>query len=242
MTPEENWYNDLLTRSGQITAVAMLIPLAMAVIRYRMLNKPARVFFWYLVVVLFVSFIEQLFIWAVNAYTDFWHPYLDYWKIGDTNFLGILAFLSNFLFLGWYYRLIIVPADIGKWVHWLAIFLAVFALVDYFWITGYNAAGVFVPALNGLFTTVVPMAQLWFLIRQDHKVSLYKIPYFWFSTGLIMSHLFSLLFFLTGEKLYETDFSLFVKISVAGNCLRLLVQLLYAYGFHKARALKYITF
>jgi hypothetical protein len=241
MTQEENWYNDLLTRSGQITAVAMLIPLAMAVMRYRMLNKPARVFFWYLVVVLLVNFIEQLFIWAVNAYTDFWLPYLDYWKIGDTNFLGILAFLSNFLFLGWYYRLIIVPADIGKWVQRISIFLAMFALVDYFWITGYNAAGVFVPVLNGLFTTVVPMAQLWFLIRQDHKVGLYKIPYFWFSTGLIVSHLFSLLFFFTGEKLYETDFSLFVKLSVAGNCLRLLVQLLYAYGFYKARALKYLT-
>ncbi len=240
MTPEENQYNNLLTQFGQLTIATMLLPVVVALLRYRQLNKPALVFFWYLLSVIGVSLIEQAFIWAVNTYTSFWLPYLTRWKIGDTHFLGILAYLTNFLFLGWFYSLIIQPTRVAKGAFRVSIALALVALIDYIWITGYAAPGVLTPTLNGLFTIILPMVQLWFLIQQDQKVSLYKIPYFWFSAGMILSHLFSLLFFFIGEKIYQTDFMLFVKLSIAGNCLRILAQLLYAYGFLQARTLRYL--
>lgn len=240
MTPEENQYNNFLTEFGQVTIATMLLPVVVALLRYQQLNKVAWVFFWYLVSTIGVNLIEQAFIWAVNSYTSFWLPYLTRWKIGDTHFLGILAYLTDFLFLGWFYNLIIKPISVAKWTFRLSMMLALVALIDYIWITGYAAPGVLTPTLNGLFTIILPMIQLWFLIQQDHKVALYKIPYFWFSTGLILSHLFSLLFFFIGDKIYQTDFLLFVKLSIAGNCLRILAHLLYAYGFGQARTLRYL--
>ena len=240
MSPEENWYNELLTRFGQITIATMLLPVVVALIRYKQLNRASRIFLWYLVVIIAINLIEQAFIWAVNTYTAFWLPYLKQWQIGDTNFLGVFPCLANFLFLGWFYSLIIVPAAVGKWVLRISILFALLSFVDYIWFTGYNVPGVFTPALNGIYTTFLPMIQLWFLIRQDHKVPLYKISYFWFSMGMILSHLFSLFFFVVTEKIYLTDFLLFVKLSIAGNCLRILAQAVYANGFLKAKVLRYL--
>ncbi|GAB3321526.1 hypothetical protein GCM10027299_16080 [Larkinella ripae] len=242
MTPEESQYNDLLTQFGQFTIVMMLLPALVALVRYRYLNKPGRVFFGYLVATISVNIIEQLFIWStdVNTYYSFWEPYLIRWQIDNTYFLQILAYLKNFLFLGWFYGLILVPVGIGQWTFRISVLLALLALIDYVWISGYNQPAVLTPTLSGLYTTLLPMLQLWFLIQQQHKVSLVKIPYVWFSTGLILANLFTLLFFLFNEKIYQTDFLLFVKMSLARNCLEIVSQVLFAYGFWQAKTLRYL--
>jgi hypothetical protein len=239
MTPQESAYNDLLTEIGQLTIVTMLLPVAVALVRYRQLNQPTRVFLGYLIATIGVNLIEQAFIWSVNTYTSFWLPYLTRWQIGDTHFLQILAYLKNFLLLGWYFGLV-VPARLGRGVVGVSLALSLLALIDYLWMTGYNVPGVLTPTLNGVFTTSLPMIHLWFLVRQDQKVSLYRIPYFWFSAGLILSYLFQLLFFFLGEKIYQTDFLLYVKLSIAGNFLRVLSQVLFAYGFSQWKLLRYL--
>ena len=141
--------------------------------------------------------------------------------------------------LGWYFGRV-VPARIGRWIVGVALGLSLLAVVDYLWLTGYHVPGVLMPTLNGVFTTTLPMIHLWFLVRQDQKVSLSRIPYFWFSTGLILSYLFQLLFFFLGQKIYQTDFLLYVKLSIAGNFLRVLSQVVFAYGFSQGKLLRFL--
>ncbi|NIJ52869.1 hypothetical protein [Dyadobacter arcticus] len=237
---DEAFYNKLFIQFGQFTIAAMFIPVVAAMLHYRLLDKASRIFLLYLSVIILVNLIEQAFIWSVNNQTDLWRPFLTKFEIGDTNFLGILSFLTDFIFLGLFFSVTVVPAGIGKWIGWASVLLALIAVVDYFWITGYNATGVFTPTLDGIFASLLPLIQLGYMVRQDYKVSIYKIPYFWFSSGLIVTHLLALLFYLAGDKIYDTDFPLYVKLYLIGNCLNIASQILYAIGFRHARTLRYI--
>lgn len=238
MTPQEKYYNDFLTIFGQFTTATMYITLIVAIFKMRLFNKPLWIFFIYIIVTILANTLEQVFIWAVSTYTDFWLPYLRKFDIGDTNFLGIMSPLKNFLILGWFYR-ILLEANWGKYIHYLGIFLAIFSIIDYIWITGYNTPGVLVPTISGFFIVLVPMLYLWQLYKRDNRISIYKIPYFWFSIALIVAHLLGLFFYFVSEKMYETDFILFVKFSIARNVVTILRYFVFAYGFW---LVKYVRF
>lgn len=240
MTDEERKYNLLLTHFGEVTTLIMFVPVIVALLYRRHLNVPAWTYFGYLLALIFVNLFEQLVIWAVGNYTDFWLPYLKKWSIENTNFIGIFGYLASFLILGRFYSQIIPDRTIGKWIYILSIVLSLFAVIDYIWITGHDLPGVAATSLNGVFTTVLPMIQIWHLTRQNYQFSIYRVPYFWFSIGQILAHLFSLIFFFFSDKMYATDFMLFVEFSIARNVLRIVAQLLYAYGFSKAKTLKYL--
>ena len=239
MTPQEKYYNDFLTIFGQFTTATMYITLIVAVFKIRLFNKPLWIFFIYIVVTILANTLEQVFIWAVNTYTDFWLPYLRKFDIGDTNFLGIMSPLKNFLILGWFYR-ILLDDKWGKYIHYLGILLAIFSIIDYIWITGYNTPGVLVPTISGFFIVLVPMLYLWQLYKRDNRISIYKIPYFWFSIALVVAHLLSLFFYFVGNKIYETDFILFVKISIGRNVVTILRYFVFAYGFWLAKYIRFL--
>lgn len=240
MSPEEEFYNKLFIQFGQVTVAVMFLPVIVALVHYRQLNRPARLFFYYLVVAILANLVEQAFIWSVNHQTDFWMPYLTKWGIGDTNFLGILSYLNDFILLGMFFSQAVAAPTFNAWVKRAAALFAIFALIDYIWITGYNATGVLTPTLDGFFASVLPLILLGYLVRRDYPVSIYKIPYFWFCCGLMVAHLLALLFFMAGEKIYDTDFKLYVQLYLTGNALNIIAQLLYAVGFRHARMLRYL--
>ncbi|MCU0470659.1 MAG: hypothetical protein MUF58_18890 [Arcicella sp.] len=238
MTPQEEYYNELLTQFGQITTATMFITFIVALFNVKYFNKPLWIFFGYIVATILSNAIEQLFIWSVNTHTDFWLPYLRKFGIGDTHFLGIISTLKNFLLIGWFYATLL-EKPFGKYVQYVSIFLAFMSVIDYIWITGYHVAGVLMPTLTGFFTMIVPMLYLWFLYHRDNKISLYKIPYFWFSIALIVAHLLGLLFYFVSEKLYQTNFILFVKISIVRNIVTILRHFVFAYGFWLSRYVRF---
>lgn len=240
MSPEEEFYNKLFIQFGQVTVAAMFLPVIVALVHYKRLNRPARIFFCYLIVAILANLLEQAFIWSVNHQTDFWMPFLTRWGIGDTNFLGILSYLNDFILLGWFFSEAIAAPAFGTWIRRAAALFAVFAVIDYIWITGYNVTGVLTPTLDGFFASILPLMLLGYMVRRDHRVSIYKIPYFWFCCGLMVAHLLALLFFMAGEKIYDTDFKLYVQLYLTGNVLNIIAQLLYAVGFRRARMLRYL--
>ncbi|MEZ0608536.1 hypothetical protein ACAW74_08475 [Fibrella sp. WM1] len=240
MTPEESYYNDLLTQFGQLTTATMILPVAVVMLKYRQFNQPIWAFWWFAVATLFCSGLEVAFIWAVNAYKAFWSPYLSYWGIGDTHFLQIISYLCNFGLFGWCYSLLFV-GKLRQYIRWTALGLSVFALVDYVWLTGYKSPGVLIPIMNGLFTTLLPMFYLWFLGKSGQQVSFFQVPYVWFSLGFILLHLTTLLFYFVGAKLYETDFVLFVKASFVRNVIMIIQNVFYAYGLWKTTYAKFIN-
>lgn len=239
MTPLEKQYNDILTQSGQFTTAATYFTLVVAVFRVRYFNKTMWVFFAYIVATIFVYTLEAVFIWSVKNYTSFWLPYLKRFDITDTNFLEILSTLKSIILIAWFYK-ILLTEKWGKSIGYVGIMMTLFAIIDYILITGYKASGNLMPTLVGFFLIITPMLYLWQLYRRDSRISIYKIPYFWFSIALVIANLLGLFFYFVSEKMYETDFILYVKLSIARNVVTILRYLVFAYGFWLAKYVRFI--
>jgi hypothetical protein len=235
----QDYYNDLLTKFGQFLTVIMFITIIITVIKFKYFNKPLWIFFGYIVVTFLANLIEQMFIWSVNNYTSFWLPYLKKFDIDDTHFIQIISNLKNFLLIGWFYSELL-GKKIGDYLWYFSVTLALFSVIDYFWITGYKAPGIIIPTIVGFFIVLTPMLYLWFFYNRDNRISIYKIPYFWFSIALIIAHLLGLLFYFVGEKVYKTDFILFVKISFLRNTITIIRSFVFAYGFWLAKYIRFL--
>jgi hypothetical protein len=232
MTPLEKQYNDILTQFGQFTTAATYVTLVVAVFRIRYFNKAMWVFFAYIVATIFIYTLEATFIWAVKNYTAFWLPYLKRFDISDTNFLEILSTLKSIILIAWFYK-ILLAEKWGMYLGYVCIIMTIFAIVDYIWITGYKTSGMLMPTLVGFFLVIFPMLYLWQLYKRDNRISIYKIPFFWLSIALVIANFVS-------EKMYETDFILFVKFSVARNVVTILRYFVFAYGFWQAKYLRFL--
>jgi hypothetical protein len=239
MNPQEEYYNNILIQFGQFTTASTFITFVAAIFRIKYFNKPLWVFFIYVLATILSYALEQAFIWSVNAHTDFWLPYLKRFDIGDTHFLQIISTLKNFIFLGWAYSLLLA-GELGKFVKYFSLFLALLAIIDYLFITGYKAPGVLMPTVVGFFMVSLPMLYLWFLYHKNNRISIYKIPYFWFSIALVIAHLLGLIFYFMGEKVYKTDFILFVKISIVRNFITIIRSSVFAYGFWMAKYVRFL--
>jgi hypothetical protein len=239
MTPLEKQYNDILTQFGQLTTAATYITLVVAVVRIRYFNKAMWLFFTYIAVTIFLYTLEATFIWAVKNYTAFWLPYLKKFDISDTNFLEILSTLKSIILIALFYE-VLLPKQQGHYVIGTGIMMSLFAIIDYIWITGYKSSGMLMPTLVGLFLIVIPMLYLWQLYKRNNRISIYKIPYFWFSIALVIANLLGLFFYFVSEKMYETDFILFVKFSIARNLVTILRYFVFAYGFWQAKYLRFL--
>ena len=239
MTPLEKQYNDILTQSGQLTTAATYFTLVVAVFRIRYFNKTTWVFFAYIVATIFIYTLEAVFIWSVKNYTPFWLPYLKRFDIADTNFLEILSTLKSIILIAWFYK-ILLTKKWGKSIGYVGIMMTLFAIIDYTWITGYRASGTLMPTFVGFFLIITPMLYLWQLYRRDNRISIYKIPYFWFSIALVIANLLGLFFYFVSEKVYDTDFILYVKLSIARNVVTILRYFVFAYGFWLVKYLRFL--
>ena len=229
-----------LALAGKAATGFMLIPIFFALRRWKYLNKPLRVFFWYCIVYFLVNLTHQMFIWATGYFRAFFVPLLNTYHITDTNFMGILAYLTHFAFLGWYFYKVMPHEKIAKSICWLSSSLFIAAIIDYLFIGDFRDYGVFTPAASTIFCFVLPAIHLWFLYRNDAKVPLSKNPYFWIALGLFLPHLVSFFLYLMGDSIYKEDYSLFVKISIVKIILDIIGQVLLAVGFYYARYSKFL--
>lgn len=236
----EDFYNGLLILTARINISIMLLPIVVAIFIRKEFNKPLHIFLIYCLVTLAINLLEQAFIWGVTKYYEQCKTYLVYWNIGDTNFLQILYYLKDFIFLGWFYSLL-VPKQYNISIKWIAALLSLVATINYLFIEGYNVYGTFNPAADAIFSFALPAFYLWFMYRENLSFPIKKNPYFWISFGLIFTNLIGLFLYLVGDTIYGDDFILFAKISIGRNIFDMISQMLLAIGFWHSPYAKYVT-
>ena len=241
MEQDSAYYNHILHVSGQIIIVFQIIAIGVGVWKYKYLDKPLRVFLSYYIIGILLNIVTEIFIWAVNKYTAFFSPILKYWHIEDTNFLSILGYLANFGVMGYYFMLVLQPHPLSKYVKWLSIGLLMSTTINYCFIEGYNVLGVFNPVVDGLFSIIIPLFSMWVLFNHvDMKIPMYKNSYFWINLRFIVPNLIALFMFWAGDKLYQTDFSLYVKINL-GRCVIFIIgHIMACISFYFARYTKFL--
>jgi hypothetical protein len=240
MNEQEKIYNELLIFYGRITFLTILIPIVVAIWYYKQLNKPLKIFFYFLVATLIIGLLEQVFI-QVASYTKILTPFLKYFKIEDTNFYQIVYFLKNYIFLSWFFINSYSSSTLRIWVKYVSILLIFASLVNYFFIEGYHVYGHFNPAVNNLYCFLIPTILLWYVYNNtESKVPLSKNPFFWINLGYVVQNLFTLFFELVGDKLHQTDFILFCQLALGRNIIAFIGFVSCAVGFYYARYTKYM--
>lgn len=240
MNEPEKIYNDLLLFYGRITFLTILIPVFVAVWKYKFLNKILKLFLFYLILTFVFGLIEQLFVWVASN-TKLLNNLIKAFNIGDTNFYQVVYYLKNFLVLGWIYALLLENYASTIWLKRVTAFLIVSVVFNYFFGEGYNVYGVYNPTVDSIFCLLLPLFFLWFVYTDIRsKVHINKNSYFWISLGLAIPNLVSLILFLVGKKLYATNFVLFCQISLGRDVISVIGFILVSVGFYYARFTKYL--
>ncbi|RYF66281.1 MAG: hypothetical protein EOO39_23310 [Cytophagaceae bacterium] len=241
MSPEAQEFNRLLVQASKYFTLFYLLPIGIALWNRRHWNRPLRIFFTFLVITFLLNGLEQLVIWGATTYYPFFKPYMDQWQISNVLFLYILFYLRDFLLLGYFYALINYPESSRPSILNLSLAISVFAVINYLFIDGFRGYGVIGPTLDALFCFLLPAYYLWGQRTIPYPVTIGKIPYYWFSLGLILQNLMGLFFYYTADKLQQSDFKLYIIAFLIKNVFDMLGVLLFTYGFYQARYVRFLT-
>lgn len=239
MNELENYYNEIYIRVGYVILIFILLPILIGILRWRYLNTSLRIFFWYLLSVFSYNILEHGFVWSVNEHTKAWEPFLVMFDIEDTNFLNVISRLLDYVFLGWFYS-VISEGSFGVWVKRVTILIFVLAAFVYFFVDGFRSYGNVNALLNRVYLVTLTVLYLWSLFRSNTMLNLWRNSYFLISIGLLFPNLFGLFLSFVGDKINQTDFVLFVKISLLRNAFTAIGLLLFCLAFKNARYTKFI--
>jgi hypothetical protein len=241
MQDDIGFFNSLYIFLGKIGTALLLIPFPAAFRARKYLNKPLKLLCFYLISLVAVNIFEQLFIWSATEHYDvFWKPILAVLKIGDTNFLNILSRLTDFVFVGWIFSFA-VNISLAEKLKTISSVLFFVIILVYFFVDGYQSYGTINAILNRSYLVAIPVVYFWYIFNSLPVISLWKNPYFLFGLGLFIPNLFGLFLSFAGDKLNETDYVAFVKVSIFRNLLAVLAQFLFALAFMRARYAKYLS-
>ena len=233
MNQQENYYNSLLLLSGKITTILSVLPIITAFWKRKYLNELLKIFWGYLATRFFLNLMMELFIWAVVNYRDFWKPILTLYKIENTLFFNILFYLSNYIFLGIFYRKLLNKNTYQIGLKVLIPLISVASVIIFIFIDGYQNFGSVGPFMNGIYICTLPIIYLWYLFIEERKgIAVYKKPYFWISMGLLIPHGIDLIFLLTANNLYSENFILYCQSHIARNCFEIIAQLSFSLSFY----------
>ena len=240
MNDLENYYNQIYIRIGYAILLLILLPVLFGLFRWRYLNASLLIFFWYLIAVLGYNSLEQGFVWSVTNYTKAWQPFLDRFDIADTNFLNIISRLLDYILLGFFYTAIL-NSSVGTWVIRVSLLIFVSAIFIYFFIDGFRSYGNVNALVNRIYLVTLPVLYLWSLFRSQSMLNLWRNAYFLISIGLLVPNLFGLFLSFVGDKINQTDFILFVQISLIRNAFSAIGLVLFCFAFQNGKYAKYIS-
>ncbi len=240
MNELDKYYSALVLLSGRGVIAISLLTLIFGLVYWRKFNKTLQIFWFFLLSALILYLVEQVFVWSVRRYTDFWMPFLNAYHIADTNFLRYPYHIINFTLLGWFLYRILLPRPVARWVKRLSILLVVLVTINYFFVQGHNMAGGVNSTLSSFYCFVLPLISMWYLYNRDGKVPLVHNPYFWINLGLIIPSLLGLFLYFVGDVLYKENFPLYIQLTILKNGIEMVAQVLTAIGFYYARNTKYL--
>ena len=239
LTELEQRCNQLAVTFGSYAMFFLLLPILVALFRWKSLNKSLKIFFWFCVATLGLNLLELSYVHAVNNYTDFFMPWLKLTNYSLT-FLFILYQIKNFAFLGWFFSDLLKKYDAGSWIKWLSIGLIVSSIIAYVLEEGWRNFGVFGPTTQAIYLFIIPFFYLWYLFKNTLAIPIVKNPYFWISIGLITPNLIGLFHYFMADTLEEIDICLLARFTIAKNCFEIIGQILLCIGFWRATFAKYL--
>jgi hypothetical protein len=239
MSEQLEFYNNLLKYFGKITNYFSFLPIIIMFWKRIYLTKPTKLFLIYLIALILSNMLEQMFIWLANNYTAQLLPYLKQYSISDTNFLNIFNRLPDYIFVGWIFSFAIKD-PLGNYLKKISWGLVPLVIFIYFFVDGFTTYGTFNSALSRIYLVVVPVIYFWYLFNSPPHLSLWKNSFFLFGLGLFVPNLVGLFMSFVGDKLYQTDYVSFVKLSLFRNGLTIMAQFLFALAFYYAHFTKFL--
>lgn len=236
----EQQYNLYLFYSSVFSSALMTLPVIVAFVNRKSLNKVLKIFFWYCMVALLVAAMHILFIWATSTYFEYWKNLLYKYQIGDTNFMSILSYLNTYLILGYYFSEEIYNKKYQKLILSLCGAIAVIGVIDYLFITGFRNYGYFNPIATSSLAIVFSLISLRAIFQKDTLVPIVKNTYFWLALGILVPNVIGLFLRLAGNSIYGEDFILYCKVSMLKDIFFDIAQILILIGFYRLKFVKYI--
>jgi len=225
---------------ARITLSFSIIPIAVALCRWKYLNHALTLFFIYKVLSLLVNLFEQFFIWYATKFYSSIEPLLTRLGIGDTSFIGIFFHIIAYIYLGRFYKTLL-DGTAGKVILGLAYLLLTISIVNYVFIEGYQVYGKFNPAAAAIFTFSTGVYYLYHIFRSNLTLPLYRNPYFWLTIGVIIPNLLGVFLFIIGDAVHQEDYKFFTALSSFKNGFLVIGQILMAIGFYHAPYARFIT-
>lgn len=240
MENDIRYYYDLWMTMALLGLFTMLLPI-LAGIKYRkVFNKPTRIFFIYVIVHFIVASGEQAVYWMMVYQNPILSMILKFLSLKTFNFYSIFFIISDFLLLGYFFYLLLVPRKIAKWVFIISYSILASTIINFLFIEGPDGFGTYNITVQAFFNFILPIIYMWILYHTDSKVSLYKNPYFWINLGLIIPNLLGLFLFFAGDKIKSTDFLLFCQIMIIRSIIEIISQILITIGFAYGRYAQFL--
>lgn len=225
---------------SRIFIAICVVPIIVAIVKRQHLNKPLKLFLLYCILSLASNLLEQGFIIYATNYYESLEPYLTYFKISDTSFIGIVYYVIDFIVLGLFYKALLDSNHKGKIVYLIANVLLLACLINYFFIEGYTVYGKFNPAVDAFFVFGVAAYYLYFLFQSNLALPISRNPYAWISFALIVPHTIGIFLFIIGDVVHREDYKFFIALSSFKNIFLIIGQILMAVGFWYAPYTRFI--
>lgn len=226
---------------GKITVAISCIPIITGLYRRKALNQPLFLFLVFKILSLCVNLFEQLIIWISITNYKWIEPYLSYFDIQDTSFIGIFFYILSFIFIGKFYYLLLGKENKGNIILWVSYLLLFCCIVNYLFIEGYKVYGKFNPAVVAIFSFTSAVYYLYHLFRANLALPVRRNPYFWLSLGIILPNVIGIFLFIVGDVVHREDYQLFTTLSSFKNAFLIIGHLLMAIGFYHAPYTRFIT-
>lgn len=236
----EETYQDIYQLVGKIFFAFTGFTLLFGFTRIKEFHRNNILFFIYLVTTFIYNSIEQFFLWSVNIHTDWWLPWLNKYKIIDTNFLALYGRLIDIAFLIPFYIGVLELKPKRNWlgVNWLLFFSCMLIAI---YIDGWRNYGTVNSIINRSLLIILPLAYIWKLNSQLPSLSLWKNPYFLISFGILLPNLLSIVMSFIGDKLSATDYVLFIKVSLFRLLVSFIGQILFIRAFMFSKFEKFLV-
>jgi hypothetical protein len=235
------FYNEILKIISIIAILVMFIPIVIAILNKKYLNKQLRFAYYFILCQCTIAILLQVIYRIFGIFRLFFIPILNKYRIIDMSFMSIFSHVSVFILVGMYFAYLFEHKKLVYFIKMLIIFFTVSSIVNYLFIEGYNVQSVYNSITAAIFCIFLSLLHLWFIFNDiGSKVNLVKNPYYWIDLGLLLPNIIALLMYCIGKKLEETDNSIFLLSNIFSDVIQMIGYFLIAVGFYYARFSKYM--
>ena len=143
-----------------------------------------------------------------------------------------ILMLAGNTFLIWFFSKAGHLRQVQKILVWVAVFFALFGIINLFFFQGFSAYNSFSESLADIILSIICCYLLFKLVKDEGSIDLLKLDYFWLATGVLFYSLGSALFYHFSYLLHdfnkETNIDICTYIIYALN-LPLYISLIIAF-------------